>query len=405
MRRNMKVKLAVGLSVASLLMFSGQLSADTNNAKALDLLQKGYAECKSAHIMRRQDFEQAQESYNAYLDLRDQATVMDAQILESEDAEVSRIVGYCETVGADMLRSQALPVFQEGALACGEAAEHVRNNKLDDAKKSYSRYLQQRDEAVAITEAVLEVFSVRSEERRCERIREDIELAEARLDEINEDLQERVDYLNETLSICHTLVETDLETAELDTLKAGVKEIEFHWEAAPNRETLEQEDLANLDRVTEIADISEAIESCQENVLASIEAREQAIIAAIAAEEERKRLEELARLEAESKVETEEERQQRLADNLEYYKLIKQVAPEFPRRAQRAGSEGYVVVEYNINPEGKVVDAVVIESSPAEIFDKAAIAAVSKWRYRAEFEDAEPDIAVARTRIRFALSN
>lgn len=398
----MKIKLSAGLCVASLLMFSGQLFADTNNAKALDLLQQGYAECKSAHVMRRKDFDLAQESYNTYLDLRDQAVALDTDILGSGDAEVSRIVGYCETVGADMLRTQALPVFQEGAVACGQAAEYVRNNELDNAKKAYARYQKQRDQAVAITEAILEVFSVRSEERRCERVRDDIDLAEARLDEINEDLRERANYLNETLSLCQGLIETESQALELDVMKTEIEKVKTHWEAAPNQETLEQEDLANLDLVTEIADLSDEIEGCQENVLANIESREQAIIAA---EEERKRLEELARLEAESQVETEEERQQRLTSNFEYYKLVKQVAPEFPRRAQRAGNEGYVVVEYNINPEGKVVDAVVVESSPAEVFDKAAIAAVSKWRYKAEFEDAEPDMAIARTRIRFSLSN
>lgn len=398
----MKIKLSAGLCVASLLMFSGQLFADTNNAKALDLLQQGYAECKSAHVMRRKDFDLAQESYNTYLDLRDQAVALDTDILGSGDAEVSRIVGYCETVGADMLRTQALPVFQEGAVACGQAAEYVRNNELDNAKKAYARYQKQRDQAVAITEAILEVFSVRSEERRCERVRDDIDLAEARLDEINEDLRERANYLNETLSLCQGLIETESQALELDVMKTEIEKVKTHWEAAPNQETLEQEDLANLDLVTEIADLSDEIEGCQENVLANIESREQAIIAA---EEERKRLEELARLEAESQVETEEERQQRLTSNFEYYKLVKQVAPEFPRRAQRAGNEGYVVVEYNINPEGKVVDAVVVESSPAEVFDKAAIAAVSKWRYKAEFEDAEPDMAIARTRIPFSLSN
>ena len=65
--------------------------------------------------------------------------------------------------------------------------------------------------------------------------------------------------------------------------------------------------------------------------------------------------------------------------------------------------QGYVVIEYTINPEGKVVDPKVIDAEPAEYFEEAAIEAIKKWKYRADFNGAEPDMALARTRMRFAL--
>lgn len=101
--------------------------------------------------------------------------------------------------------------------------------------------------------------------------------------------------------------------------------------------------------------------------------------------------------------ETDDERLTRLTDNAEFYTLVKRSAPEYPRRAQRIGKEGYVVIEYTINPEGQVVDPKVIDADPAEYFEEAALAAIKKWKYRAEFNGVEPDLALARTRMRFAL--
>ena len=54
------------------------------NAKALDLMQQGYTECKNAHLLRRKDLEQAKSAYAVYLDLKEQAAVLD-KIIERVD--------------------------------------------------------------------------------------------------------------------------------------------------------------------------------------------------------------------------------------------------------------------------------------------------------------------------------
>lgn len=101
--------------------------------------------------------------------------------------------------------------------------------------------------------------------------------------------------------------------------------------------------------------------------------------------------------------ESDEERLARLSNNAEFFTLVKRAAPEYPKRAQRMGKEGFVVIEYTIDTEGQVVEPKVIDADPPEMFDDAAIAAIKKWKYRAEFNGAEPDMAMARTRMRFAL--
>lgn len=58
-----------------------------------------------------------------------------------------------------------------------------------------------------------------------------------------------------------------------------------------------------------------------------------------------------------------------------------QIQPTYPNRAITRGIEGYVVVEFNIDEAGSVVDPRVLISEPSGIFDKAAIKAILRWKY------------------------
>ena len=58
------------------------------------------------------------------------------------------------------------------------------------------------------------------------------------------------------------------------------------------------------------------------------------------------------------------------------------VPPEYPARAANRHIEGWVKVEFTVQTDGSVDDAVVISAEPEEIFDEAALAAISKWRFK-----------------------
>ena len=55
--------------------------------------------------------------------------------------------------------------------------------------------------------------------------------------------------------------------------------------------------------------------------------------------------------------------------------------PDFPRRALRLGVEGTVRLEFDIAPDGSVLDPYVVESNPPGVFDRNAIKAVRKALY------------------------
>lgn len=413
------MKLSVGIWAGSLLLLSSHAFAV--NDKALDILKKGYEECKSAHLLRRQDFEQAREIYNAYIDLRAQAVAIDAAVLESEDADVTRIINYCDTVGVDISRTEALPVFKNGVAACGRAAEHIRNREVEEAEKEYQHYMEQRAEAEQISAAITDVFSVKTEIRRCDRVKSEIEAVIAEVATLEAQLKENHEYLTETLSLCQLMTGKELEGLDLDQMELRMSEFKAHQDANPHQGLFEQEGIDKLLPTNGIKVLEKKISACEVTAQANIKAEKAALIAA---EEERKRQEELARQEQQRlagqgqngaagegdesgsvQEESEEEKQERMARNFAYYTLVKRVNPEFPSRALRTGREGYVVIEYNVNPDGKVINATVVESSPKHLFEKAALKAIKKWQYEANFDDAEPDMALARTRMSFSLSN
>jgi len=73
-------------------------------------------------------------------------------------------------------------------------------------------------------------------------------------------------------------------------------------------------------------------------------------------------------------------------------KLARMVRPEYPSEALRTGAEGWVNVSMFVMPAGSVRDPRVEQSSNGTLFNRAALAAVRKWRYE-PFAAADPHAA------------
>lgn len=87
----------------------------------------------------------------------------------------------------------------------------------------------------------------------------------------------------------------------------------------------------------------------------------------------------------------------------EYLPIVK-VAPIYPRRAQSRGIEGYVIVEFTVAKNGAVRNPVVVEAQPEGIFEKAALDAAAKFKYKARVVDGEPvEVAGVQNKITFKL--
>lgn len=81
------------------------------------------------------------------------------------------------------------------------------------------------------------------------------------------------------------------------------------------------------------------------------------------------------------------------------------VEPEWPREAQIEGIEGYVRVQFTIREDGSVADPEILESEPRRVFDRAALRAIERWRFRPRVVDGRPVEREATQTIEFNLDD
>lgn len=62
-----------------------------------------------------------------------------------------------------------------------------------------------------------------------------------------------------------------------------------------------------------------------------------------------------------------------------------QVAPEYPANARLAAVEGYVVLRYRVDANGRARDVRLVDVQPSGVFEKAARRALAQWRFEPEF--------------------
>jgi TonB family protein len=85
--------------------------------------------------------------------------------------------------------------------------------------------------------------------------------------------------------------------------------------------------------------------------------------------------------------------------------LIQRVTPEYPLAAQRRGIEGWVGVTFTVSSDGKVSDIIIVNAEPSDIFDRAAVDAVRRWRYEPKKVGGVPVEAHLQARVQFKLSH
>ncbi|PCI46844.1 MAG: protein TonB [Alphaproteobacteria bacterium] len=92
------------------------------------------------------------------------------------------------------------------------------------------------------------------------------------------------------------------------------------------------------------------------------------------------------------------------ASDGDYLPIVK-VAPIYPRRAQERGLSGYVIVEFTVTRLGTVVDVKVVETTNS-VFNRAAVKAAAKFKYKPKVVDGEPiDVAGVLHKITFEMED
>jgi protein TonB len=69
---------------------------------------------------------------------------------------------------------------------------------------------------------------------------------------------------------------------------------------------------------------------------------------------------------------------------------IVRVLPTYPRIAQERGVEGWVTLQFTVSEHGTVEEPVVVDAEPKGQFDRAALRAIKKFKYKPTVVDGQP---------------
>jgi len=83
--------------------------------------------------------------------------------------------------------------------------------------------------------------------------------------------------------------------------------------------------------------------------------------------------------------------------------LVKSAAPAYPPEAVRGHKDGWVQVEFTVDPNGQVTDAKVANSDPPRLFNTAALDAVRRWTFKPRMENGKAVEERMSRRIEFKL--
>ena len=76
--------------------------------------------------------------------------------------------------------------------------------------------------------------------------------------------------------------------------------------------------------------------------------------------------------------------------------LISGAGPIYPAAARAEGVEGYAIVQYDVDVQGRVINARVVEGEPAGVFDEAALTTVKSWKFNPAVREGQPVVSLAR---------
>lgn len=77
-------------------------------------------------------------------------------------------------------------------------------------------------------------------------------------------------------------------------------------------------------------------------------------------------------------------------------------APRYPSAALRRGDSGEVLLQVQVGTDGRIEDVEVMRSSNSRVLDRAAVAAVRRWRFQPALREGQPVPGVVQVPIVFS---
>jgi protein TonB len=83
---------------------------------------------------------------------------------------------------------------------------------------------------------------------------------------------------------------------------------------------------------------------------------------------------------------------------------INKIAPDYPPQARSRKLEGFVELEFRVATNGSAEDIRVVRSEPEGLFDRNAVRALMRWKFKPAERNGVPEAATTRTTMNFRQS-
>jgi TonB family protein len=355
------------------------VSAETGDVKPL--MREASRECRTAKQLRRENLEQAQIHFDAYLKLLDKATAIDPNLLNSKDPTITQVLDFCNIVKNDLKRAEALPLFEQGIRECSEAKVMISNAAFDDAQQKYRRYREYKEEALKISQSVLDVYENSYEIRLCDRLEADIKQAQSEYrgqltgTETENPFKGVIDALSQSDRQCR-----GAENLINDKESYGSQTVTQIQSLTVEAEKLKQEALTQRKQLLAVGKTMDAATGKKiDTVLAGLEQ----CLSSTAGAANRVQATLAARQTATGGT----------APKSTVNTPLRQIvgAPaNYPPRAVRRNIEGFVIVKFTVTKSGDVENIQITQAEPEGMFDESVMAAVKKYKFQARVVNGEP---------------
>jgi len=201
-RRNTSIFPTIVVFALGVLTSSVSLSNQDSFNRAVNVYNKGFAECVSANLHRESDIEEAKKKFAIYRKYKNEATLIDKSIVTSDERSMNKNIKYCEKVYVNLLRAESTPFLTDAFEYCASAKAAIEEGNLVQSTELIAQYRELKAQAFDITRATLDVFSISSQMRQCTRIEKRIAQIEETQNQYAGSSQALIDHLAETAGYC-----------------------------------------------------------------------------------------------------------------------------------------------------------------------------------------------------------
>ena len=136
---------------------------------------KGFDACQEANgLLRANRISAAKKKLNVYNKYLSEAEKMNSSIVKTNKRDMEGNIKFCRRVATNIEVEQATPFIDKAIAQCDLAQKALKDKKPDVAMEHLMAFKVHKEEAWNITEKLTDIFSIRNQVKRCQRLEKKI---------------------------------------------------------------------------------------------------------------------------------------------------------------------------------------------------------------------------------------